>query len=202
MLRWTASDVAVRQDLAGNIKPDKERSRERIDDMSAIVNAVGRPLLRDNSRFICGDGRRMLLLEYGVPMLRRYFPRLLLSLASRKVMCFSAQFIIASIVVVAAFILVTTTVPARCQSAACLCRFCIGSVSRWRDMKHPGAQKNLARKATFLMSANATQSKFPASKPGAEPTANDDLKSLPMAEGKRNWDRLRTALVKPRPGNG
>ena len=32
------------------------------------------------------------------------------------------------------------------------------------------------------MSANATQSKVPASKPGAEPTANDDLKSLPMAE--------------------
>jgi H+-transporting ATPase len=49
-------------------------------------------------------------------------------------------------------------------------------------MKHPAAQKNLARKATFLMSANATQSKVPASKPGAEPTANDDLKSLPMAE--------------------
>jgi len=32
------------------------------------------------------------------------------------------------------------------------------------------------------MSANATQSKVPASKPGAEHTANDDLKSLPMAE--------------------
>jgi hypothetical protein len=35
-------------------------------------------------------------------------------LASRKVMFFSALFIIAPMVVVAAFILVTATVPARC----------------------------------------------------------------------------------------
>jgi hypothetical protein len=61
--RWNASNVAVRQRPAGNIKPDKERSRERIDGMSAIVNALGRALLPDNSRFICGDGRTMLLLE-------------------------------------------------------------------------------------------------------------------------------------------
>ena len=63
MLRWTASNVAVRQDCAGNIKPDKQHSRERIDGISAVVNALGRALLRDNSRFICGDGRTMLLLE-------------------------------------------------------------------------------------------------------------------------------------------
>jgi hypothetical protein len=36
---------------------------ERIDDISALVNALERALLRDNSRFICGDGRTMLLLE-------------------------------------------------------------------------------------------------------------------------------------------
>ena len=35
------------------------------------------------------------------------------------------------------------------------------------------------------MSANATQSKVPASKPGVAPTANDDLKSLPMAEAEK-----------------
>jgi phage terminase large subunit-like protein len=63
VLRWTASNVAVRQDPAGNIKPDKERSRERIDGISALVNALGRALLRDNGRFIYGNGRTMLILE-------------------------------------------------------------------------------------------------------------------------------------------
>jgi phage terminase large subunit-like protein len=64
VLRWTASNVAVQQDCAGNIKPDKERSRERIDGMSAIVNALGRALLlRDNGRFIYGNGRTTLILE-------------------------------------------------------------------------------------------------------------------------------------------
>jgi phage terminase large subunit-like protein len=37
----------VGQDPAGNIKPDKERSRKRIDGISALVNALGRALLRD-----------------------------------------------------------------------------------------------------------------------------------------------------------
>ena len=49
MLRWNASNVAVRQDPAGNIKPDKERSSERIDGISALVNALGRALVRDGS---------------------------------------------------------------------------------------------------------------------------------------------------------
>ena len=52
VLRWNASNVAVRQDPAGNIKPDKERSRERIDGISALVNALGRALLRDHSDYI------------------------------------------------------------------------------------------------------------------------------------------------------
>jgi phage terminase large subunit-like protein len=49
VLRWNASNVAVRQDPAGNIKPDKERSSERIDGISALVNALGRALLRDSN---------------------------------------------------------------------------------------------------------------------------------------------------------
>ena len=44
VLRWNASNVAVRQDPAGNIKPDKERSREQIDGISALVDALGRAL--------------------------------------------------------------------------------------------------------------------------------------------------------------
>jgi phage terminase large subunit-like protein len=49
VLRWNASNVAVRQDPAGNIKPDKERSTERIDGISALVNALGRALVRDGN---------------------------------------------------------------------------------------------------------------------------------------------------------
>jgi phage terminase large subunit-like protein len=47
VLRWNASNVAVRHDPAGNIKPDKERSSERIDGIVAICNALGRALSRD-----------------------------------------------------------------------------------------------------------------------------------------------------------
>jgi phage terminase large subunit-like protein len=46
-LRWNASNVAVRLDPAGNLKPDKARSTERIDGISALVNALGRALVRD-----------------------------------------------------------------------------------------------------------------------------------------------------------
>ena len=41
--------MAVRQDPAGNLKPDKERSTKRIDGISALVNALGRALVRDSS---------------------------------------------------------------------------------------------------------------------------------------------------------
>jgi hypothetical protein len=51
------------QDCACNIKPDKERSSERIDGISALVNAPGRALLLDHSRFIYGNGRTMLILD-------------------------------------------------------------------------------------------------------------------------------------------
>ena len=62
MLRWNASNVAVRQDPAGNIKPDKERSRERIDGISALVNALGRALMGGNGGTIYADGRDLLIL--------------------------------------------------------------------------------------------------------------------------------------------
>jgi phage terminase large subunit-like protein len=40
VLRWNADNVMVLSDPAGNIKPDKSRSRERIDGISALVNAI------------------------------------------------------------------------------------------------------------------------------------------------------------------
>lgn len=42
VLRWMASNVAVKQDPAGNFKPDKSKSRERIDGIVALAMAVGR----------------------------------------------------------------------------------------------------------------------------------------------------------------
>jgi len=41
ILRWMASNVAVKTDPAGNLKPDKERSTEKIDGIVAAIMAVG-----------------------------------------------------------------------------------------------------------------------------------------------------------------
>lgn len=41
LLTWAVSNVALERDAAGNIKPSKERSRERIDPAVAAVMAVG-----------------------------------------------------------------------------------------------------------------------------------------------------------------
>lgn len=41
ILRWMAANVAVREDPAGNLKPDKERSREKIDGIVALIMALG-----------------------------------------------------------------------------------------------------------------------------------------------------------------
>lgn len=40
VLRWNAANVAVASDPAGNIKPDKEHSTERIDGIAALVDAM------------------------------------------------------------------------------------------------------------------------------------------------------------------
>lgn len=42
VLRWMAANVAIEQDAAGNIKPSKKKSTERIDGIVAAVMAVGR----------------------------------------------------------------------------------------------------------------------------------------------------------------
>lgn len=43
---WMASNVAVETDAAGNIKPSKKKSTERIDGIVAGVMALGRSLLQ------------------------------------------------------------------------------------------------------------------------------------------------------------
>ena len=43
--RWMASNVAVAQDPAGNLKPAKDKSIDRIDGIVAIIMALGRAVL-------------------------------------------------------------------------------------------------------------------------------------------------------------
>ena len=46
VLRWMASNTVVKQDPAGNLKPDKEKSSEKIDGIVALIMALGRAALR------------------------------------------------------------------------------------------------------------------------------------------------------------
>jgi phage terminase large subunit-like protein len=49
LLRWAASNVVVQTDPAGNIKPSKDKSTERIDPIVALVMALGRATLHSPS---------------------------------------------------------------------------------------------------------------------------------------------------------
>ena len=42
VLKWMAQNVVMRQDPAGNIKPDKEKSVEKIDGIVATIMALDR----------------------------------------------------------------------------------------------------------------------------------------------------------------
>jgi phage terminase large subunit-like protein len=44
VLNWMAANVAIEQDAAGNIKPSKKKSTERIDGIVALVMALGRAI--------------------------------------------------------------------------------------------------------------------------------------------------------------
>jgi phage terminase large subunit-like protein len=48
VLRWMADNMSLRQDPAGNLKPDKEKSSEKIDGLVAAVMALGRWLVGEN----------------------------------------------------------------------------------------------------------------------------------------------------------
>lgn len=52
VLRWMADNVTVRQDPAGNIKPDKSKSTNRIDGIVASIMAVGRLTLDSQPKSI------------------------------------------------------------------------------------------------------------------------------------------------------
>lgn len=44
VLRWMASNVTVKTDPAGSIKPDKQKSTEKIDGIVALIMAIGRAI--------------------------------------------------------------------------------------------------------------------------------------------------------------
>jgi phage terminase large subunit-like protein len=43
--RWTAANVTVVQDPAGNLEPAKDKSGERIDGIVTLIMAIGRAML-------------------------------------------------------------------------------------------------------------------------------------------------------------
>ena len=61
VLRWMASNVATESDAAGNIKPSKDRSVEKIDGISAIVTALARLIVHGEERSVYEE-RGILLL--------------------------------------------------------------------------------------------------------------------------------------------
>ena len=50
VLTWMASRCSISMDPAGNIKPDRKKSRDRIDGIAATVMALGRLILRPRKR--------------------------------------------------------------------------------------------------------------------------------------------------------
>ena len=61
MLRWMMDNIFVRTDPAGNIKPDKEKSTERIDGAVALVMALDRAIRNENKSSVY-DERGILVL--------------------------------------------------------------------------------------------------------------------------------------------
>jgi len=49
VLRWMASNLAGKQDPAGNLKPDKEKSADKIDGIVALIMALGRASTQPNN---------------------------------------------------------------------------------------------------------------------------------------------------------
>jgi phage terminase large subunit-like protein len=66
--RWMAANVAVAQDPAGNLKPAKDKSTERIDGIVATIMALGRAMLPEEPAFTSVyESRGLLILGLGDP---------------------------------------------------------------------------------------------------------------------------------------
>jgi phage terminase large subunit-like protein len=49
VLAWNVGNSVIRKDPAGNIKPDKEKAKDKIDGMVAAIMAVGRAVMQEQS---------------------------------------------------------------------------------------------------------------------------------------------------------
>lgn len=56
VLAWMARNLALRQDPAGNLKPDREKSADKIDGIVALVMALGRAIVRREPAVEAWDG--------------------------------------------------------------------------------------------------------------------------------------------------
>ena len=61
VLRWMMDNIFVRTDPAGNIKPDKEKSTEKIDGAVAAVMALDRAIRNGGSSGSVYDDRGILV---------------------------------------------------------------------------------------------------------------------------------------------
>ena len=50
--RWMAANVAVAQDSAGNLKPAKDKSTERIDGIVTMIMAIGRAMVDQEEQHV------------------------------------------------------------------------------------------------------------------------------------------------------
>ena len=62
VLKWMAQNVVMRQDPAGNIKPDKERSVEKIDGIVALIMGLDRAIRYNDNSTSVYDSRGLLIL--------------------------------------------------------------------------------------------------------------------------------------------
>jgi phage terminase large subunit-like protein len=55
VLRWMMDNIYVKTDPAGNIKPDKEKSTEKIDGAVALIMALDRAIRHENKSSVYDD---------------------------------------------------------------------------------------------------------------------------------------------------
>jgi phage terminase large subunit-like protein len=62
VLRWMASNMLVQQDPAGNLKPDKSKSAEKIDGMVALIMGLDRATRQGGNESSIYDERGIIAL--------------------------------------------------------------------------------------------------------------------------------------------
>ncbi len=63
--KWMMSNVSVKQDPAGNLKPDKAKSTEKIDGIVALAMALGRAMVSDSAGSVYDNPDEPIFLDEG-----------------------------------------------------------------------------------------------------------------------------------------